>query len=254
MLKTIASLLLFAQMIGPGRTGSTASSGGPAVCGPLGYTTNLALRLEATNIASCAGAFSGWPDSSGLSNTANMVGGPICTSTGGSNGGAFVTLNGTQYGNLATGIAPAPSDVGYTIFAVASPSSAAKGKLTGSSVNAGAFSYFIGDGTHIEQGADIGQTVALGMGTTSMTANSWHQINVAFTGTNAIFRIDSTTDGTTTFSSTFAQQTINLLFAEHSLQEIYNGKVEAILIYRENMTLTNKQTVESYMRCKYSVN
>lgn len=255
MIKLTSLLVLWAltqSAISPGRGNQVISSGGGSCT--LGYAANLVLDLEVGNITSCTGAaVTTWPGTTAAPISGTGVGSPTCVASGGSNGGPYVQLNGTsQYFALSSTTAAGTAG---TIFAVMAPSTpGVKGVILDGNAATGALTLYTGTASTTQYGADVSYTTPIGYSNTKLVANAWHDINISYDGANSTFRIDSTADGgpepfttpiNTNWASVFVGQLRNTGY--------WGGKAEAVLAYNAALTTTNKQLVESYLRCKYGV-
>lgn len=243
MLKLIAFALILAQgypRVGPG---TAAPHGGGGSCTD-GSTSGLLLRLEPESISGC-GSFTTWPDTSGTANNATMSASTTCSSTGGSNGGPYVTI-GSQHGTIT----PLSAVATWTVLSVDAPSSTTKGKLTENSSTGGAFAAY----TSTTDGADIGATTPLGNGSATITPNAWRQWGVTYNASTGpvTYYVNSTTDGTFTQTGSITN-TIDRLFDNNSNSEQWSGKTEGLLIFNRVLSGAEVAVWQAYFVCKRGV-
>lgn len=164
----------------------------------------------------------------------------------GINGIPAANFNGsTNYYTLANPIAAGDTSV---FAGIKQNSTAAEGTITGSSTASGELAYWLSLGGKL-QGADVAGIVSGGSGTTAQNTN-WNQINIAaLSGVSATFRINRTSDGSSTmWAGTSFSDSINAI-GQNFGNAFLNSRIAVLAIYSGAVTGTNNTTVENDINC-----
>lgn len=116
----------------------------------------------------------------------------------------------------------------------------------------GSLNYFIcQSGTH-EQGADKAATSNLGIGTAACDT-SWHQINMTYDGSTAVFRIDRASDGSASNSTTITADLVGVAINFSTSAELIRGNIAEIFGYDRVLNSTEIGQLENYLHSRYGL-